>query len=158
MTKSQSLTPDTVKRKKPGPKTSLTPEMQQRIVDAITAGNYLDTAASYAGIARSTLHDWLKRGRAKEAEEPFASFVAAVDEAMGKAETRFVALIAEAAKTTWTAGAWWLERRYPERWGRRDRVEHTGKDGGPIEVKGSPAEVARLKVDELAKRRKQKTA
>jgi transposase len=154
MTTSQARTPDAVK--KPGPKTSLTPEMQGRVIDAIRAGNYLDTAAAYAGIHRSTLHDWLKRGRSKNPEEPFASFVEAVEEAMGKAETRFVALIAEAAQTTWTAAAWWLERRYPDRWGRRERIEHTGKDGDPIEYVVSKR--VEEKIDELAERRNKQTA
>jgi hypothetical protein len=41
-----------------------------------------------------------------------------------------------------TAGIFWLKNRRPEEW--RDRVEHTGKDGGPIEVAdATPAEVAR---------------
>lgn len=37
----------------------------------------------------------------------------------------------------------WLKNRRPDRW--RERVEHTGKDGGPIEVKsGDALEAARL--------------
>jgi hypothetical protein len=34
----------------------------------------------------------------------------------------------------WRAAAWWLERRYPEEYGRQ-RVEVTGKDGGAIIIK-----------------------
>ncbi len=41
-----------------------------------------------------------------------------------------------------TAGIFWLKNRKPEDW--RDRVEHTGKDGGPIAVSDvSEAEYAR---------------
>jgi len=40
----------------------LTPEVQQKIVDAIRLGNYIETAAAYAGISKSTLYDWLKKG------------------------------------------------------------------------------------------------
>jgi len=32
-----------------------------------------------------------------------------------------------------TAGIFWLKNRRPEEW--RDRIEHVGKDGGPIETK-----------------------
>lgn len=31
-----------------------------------------------------------------------------------------------------TAGIFWLKNRKPEEW--RDRIEHTGKDGGPIQT------------------------
>jgi hypothetical protein len=34
-------------------------------------------------------------------------------------EARAVVLILRAAQTDWRASAWWLERRWPERWGRR---------------------------------------
>ena len=34
---------------------------------------------------------------------------------------------------TWTAAAWILERRQPERWARRERMELTGAGGGPVE-------------------------
>ncbi|NLJ75865.1 MAG: hypothetical protein GX325_01220, partial [Peptococcaceae bacterium] len=36
--------------------------LQHKIVTAIRAGNYIETAAAYAGIHKSTLYDWLKRG------------------------------------------------------------------------------------------------
>lgn len=146
-------------KKKMGRPTKLTPEMQGRIVDAIRAGNYLDTAAAYAGINRGTLHDWLKKGRGKNARKPFSAFVEAVDEAMAVAEVRFVAHIATAAQDPkhWTASAWMLERRHPDRWGRRERVEHTGKDGGPVEI-SAPAHVVETKLDELAERRSKREA
>lgn len=35
----------------------------------------------------------------------------------------------------WTADAWFLERRFPERWNPKHKVELTGKDDGPVEVK-----------------------
>jgi hypothetical protein len=35
---------------------------------------------------------------------------------------------------TWTAAAWILERRQPDRWGRRERIEHSGPGGKPIET------------------------
>lgn len=49
-----------------------------------------------------------------------------------------------------TAGIFWLKNRKPEEW--RDRIEHTGKDGGAIEVADvSEAEVARRMAFTLAK-------
>ena len=34
----------------------------------------------------------------------------------------------------WQADAWLRERKNPDRWGRRDRMEHSGKDGGDIKI------------------------
>ena len=41
---------------KPGRKTRLTPERQQKIVNAIRAGAYVETAAAAAGINKVTRH------------------------------------------------------------------------------------------------------
>lgn len=139
--------------------TKLDDAVAGRVLQALRAGNYLDTAAAFAGVHRSTLHDWLKKGRAENAREPYASFVDDVDEAMGDAEAMFVARIAKAAEDArnWTAAAWWLERRFPDRWGRRDRLEHTGAGGGPIEVQSPAAKIAD-RLDDLEERRRRRQA
>lgn len=41
----------------------LTPERQERILEAIRTGVTMKAAANYAGIAEWTLHDWRARGR-----------------------------------------------------------------------------------------------
>ena len=105
--------------------TKLTPELQERLVTYLRAGNYLDVAIKCAGgIHRDTFYEWMRIGR-ETGEEPFASFVQAVDRAMADSEARDVALIAKAASDPklWTAAAWRLERRFPDRWGRRERVD-----------------------------------
>lgn len=57
---------------------------------------------------------------------------------MSESEVLHLGLVTRAAREDvrqWGAAAWLLERRFPERWGRRDQVEHTGRGGGPIEVR-----------------------
>jgi transposase len=110
----------------------LTPEIQQKIVDSLRMGNYIETASAYAGINKTTLYDWLKRG-AREKRGKYKQFSNAVEKAMAEAEMRDVALIAQAAKENWQAAAWRLERKYPARWGRKTQHEVTGKDGKPVE-------------------------
>lgn len=131
-----------------GRPTDLTPAVQARIVLAIVGGNDNKVAAAHAGIGESTFYAWLDRGRKelarlaassrakpKASETPFVEFLEAIQKAQADAETRNVALIAKAAQDgTWTAAAWWLERKYPERWGRKDRHEVTGKDGNDITI------------------------
>jgi len=117
-----------------GRPTKLTPQVQARIVQAIVGGNDITVAAAYAGIHRDTFYAWLERGQ-KAKTGPYSDFSDAIQKAQADAETRNVALIAKAAKDgTWTAAAWWLERKYPERGGRKERHEVTGKDGGDLIV------------------------
>ena len=111
--------------------TKLTPERHTAIVQAILAGNYAETAARYAGVATTTFYNWMNRGKDGKSGL-YVEFVDAVENAKAQAEIRDVALIERAAKVTWQAAAWMLERKFPDRWGRREKVELTGKDGGPI--------------------------
>lgn len=100
-----------------GRPTKLTLEVQEKICDAIKGGNHQVVAAAYAGIGESTYYAWLERGVKNKSGE-YVEFVEAVKKAQADAETRNVLLIQTAAKETWTAAAWWLERKYPDRWGR----------------------------------------
>jgi hypothetical protein len=94
-----------------------TPERQLAIVNALTAGNTRRAAAAFAEIDQNTFYRWL---------DDDAEFKAAVENAEAKAEVRFVTRVAQAvAEGDWHAAAWWLERRRPTDYGRRDRVEMT---------------------------------
>ena len=120
-------------KSKVGRPTKLTPEVTERILSAIRAGNYLDTSAAHAGIHRDTLHAWLRDG-ANNKSPDLRQFSDAVQKAIGDAESMHVARIAAATQKHWQAAAWWLERRYPDRWGQKLRQEVTGADGGPVKV------------------------
>jgi transposase len=136
-----------------GRATKLTPETQERIVEALRAGNYQDAAAAYAGISDSTFHNWLNRGKeeaqrisdgekANPKEAIYLEFFAAVEKARSEAEVRNVMHIQRAAQNgTWQAAAWFLERSYPRRWGRKDRHEHVGENGEPIRVNVSTSDL-----------------
>lgn len=121
-----------------GRPTKLNYKVQEKIVQAIKAGNYIETAAAYAGINKSTLYDWLRRGerekqrveknpryRIRKSEKPYVEFSDAVEKALAEAEVRDVLLISKAAEEQWQAAAWRLERKFPDRWGRRV-IEHSG--------------------------------
>jgi hypothetical protein len=100
--------------------TKLTPEVEQAICQAILAGNGLEVAAEYVGIASRTIRRWRARGQ-KAKSGPFVRFVRAIKKAQAQAEVRNVALIQEAGARTWQAAAWFLERRHPQRWGLKGR-------------------------------------
>lgn len=113
-------------QKKPGRPEKLTPELQQKIVDAIRMGAYIETAAAYAGINKSTLYDWMKRGaRAKSGK--YKEFSNAIEKALAESEMRDLAVIAKASQENWQAAAWRLERKFPDRWGRRKAKSEIAK-------------------------------
>ena len=126
----------------PGRPTKLTPAVQALIVQALEAGNVLDTAGPYAGIDKATLYRWLKAGR-KAKSGIHREFCDAVEKAVARAEVRDVALIAKAAETQWQAGAWRLERRFPERWGRAS--DQAAARLAPLERERLEAEIELLK-------------
>jgi transposase len=117
-----------------GRPTKLNQETHDRIVNAIRAGNYQDTAAAYAGIDEATFYRWMERGR-EETEGIYCEFRKAVENAKAAAEVRDVALIDRAAQDgSWQAAAWKLERKFPNKWGRVNRTEISGPDGAPVKV------------------------
>lgn len=123
----------------------LTDEVHDRIVGTLRLGNYVEHAASYAGISRGTLYNWLKKGdeaRAKrengaeldEVEGRYARFSEDVDNARATAVVRNVSIIQQAAQTNWQAAGWWLERTAPQHFGRQMRTEVSGPNQGPVQV------------------------
>jgi hypothetical protein len=103
--------------------TALTPALQERICLAIRAGAPPETAAVYAGIGKSTYYAWMKRG--ERGAGPFVEFREAIKKALAEFEVHTVAIVRQAAPQDWKAAMTLLERRFPDRWGRRDRVDHT---------------------------------
>lgn len=135
-----------------GRPSKLTPEVSKQITDVIAAGNYIETAAAYAGIHKDTLYDWLKRGRAAKTGI-YSDFVEAVEQALAQAEVRDLAIIGKAANEVWQAAAWRLERRMPQKYGRRARVDHGTPDGKPFPVNLTfdPDKLSDDELDELEK-------
>lgn len=164
--------PDTAKKapakrppRKTGRPTKLNDDIQKKILDAVRAGIWLDQASALAGIAPSSLYLWADKGqRARELAElegkeltgddlKYAEFSDALKKARAEAEARNVMQIQNAAANgTWQASAWFLERSFPQRWGRTDRMEVTGKDGGSVEVSISVADLEAKVVSLLSTR------
>lgn len=72
-----------------------------------------------------------------ESEEwKFVLFRILCQRARAESEVRALSLIQNAGHSgQWQAAAWFLERSFPDRWGRRERVALEGHDGGAVEVK-----------------------
>lgn len=121
-------------RRGPGRPSKLDADRKERIISALKAGNYRQVACEFAGIGYGTFSKWMHAG-ARRTESEYGSFRAAVLEAERQAEVRCVARVMAATENDWKAAAWWLERKRSERWSRKDRLEHVGAKGGPIQAK-----------------------
>lgn len=120
----------------------------KRIVDAIAKGVSRIGAAKAAGVGRSTLFEWLQRGR--DGEQPFADFADRVRKADGKAEGVVVSKLLEAIENGHVgAMCFWLERRRHEEWGKRDVVTHEHPNGAAAPGGEGDLEIARSVVAAL---------
>ena len=130
--------------------TKLTPEVIEEICNWLKLGYYQEDAATMAGISASTYYDWMKKGddaqkalesgdssslpATQERDEVevvnmFQEFSEAVKKARAEAEGAHIRNIRKAADNgNWQASAWWLERSFPQKWGKRSTLDLRDKD------------------------------
>ena len=113
--------------------TKLTKEKADEIIKHIKIGLYYKTACECCGVDYSTFRRWMQRGE-REKSGKYCEFYNAVNKANSEAELRMVMNWQKHVIDDWKAAKEFLERRYPEHWARREKLEHTGKDGGAIEI------------------------
>jgi transposase len=107
----------------------LTPEVTKRLTEAIRAGNYYEAACGYAGIHYSTFRKWMQKGETAKSGK-FREFFDIITRAEYEAEVRMVAQWQKHMPDDYRAIRDFLERRYPDRWGRRNlNIEHSGDVG-----------------------------
>ena len=124
-----------------GRPTKLTTELTEEIAKYLRAGNYIETTAALVGINRDSIYEWLKRGaaeqerllknpraRIRKREQIFVEFSDTVKKAQAQSEAMLVGLVGKAAEKNWTAAAWRLERKFPDKWGRTERNVATAQD------------------------------
>lgn len=130
----EELTPQQPGRGRPS---QFNQERATRLIQAVRGGNYLVTASGFAGISYSTLRRWIQKAEDPNAPPEYAIFREELEKARADAEVAALAKIQKAASEgDWRPAAWFLERSFPDRWGRREtsRVELVGEGGGPIKM------------------------
>lgn len=147
-----------------GTSPKLTLELIEEISLLLRKGCYVETAAAACGISKDTFYRWLRSGKtAKNSLEGKLSD--AVLKSVAESELRDLEIIDKAAQGTadkldtdeqgnlildskgrpvvfeyglppnWKASAWRLERKFPDRWGRKTKVElDTEPENQSIEV------------------------
>lgn len=116
-----------------GRPSKLTDAVQEKIVGAIRAGNYAETAAQYAGIDKSTYHRWMQKG--EDGRAKYREFRAAVRAAEAEAEVYAETVLRKAMPDDWKAAAWYLERKFQDRWGRREHLDINANSIPPFVLK-----------------------
>ena len=122
--------------------TKLTPEVQKKIVTAISSGNYYEAACRYAGIDYQTFRNWMKagqevaEGKLKKTKKnmEFLGFFEAVEQAEAQAEIRVVANWQMHIPSSWQAGRDFLARRFPDRWKPQEGRELSGEVGTKVMI------------------------
>jgi transposase len=117
-----------------GRKPKLNKMVIKRLEEALLAGNYIETACDYANINRATFYKWMAEAEKPGAKPILRELSDTVTQARAQAEMRNVLRVQKAADETWQAASWWLERSFPQRWGRQSKVELSGTNGAPINV------------------------
>lgn len=116
-----------------GRPTKLTKDVEEMIVSAIRVGNYAVVAAQAAGVTESTFYRWLDRGE-KQQRGKYCEFRESIKRAEAEAQVYAVAIVRRQMPESWQAAMTYLERKFPQMWGRRDRHEVSGTQGGPIKI------------------------
>lgn len=117
---------------------SLTEEQKREALLILSIGCDRATAASYVGTSAASLEAATAEDRA------FADAVARAEAAAEMAHMRNVQQAAKEEKN-WRASVWWLERRLPDRYGRRNAESVT-----PGELKRFLAALAEAVAEEVS--------
>ncbi len=119
-----------------GRPSKLTKGVADKICRALRIGAFMECAVSVGGVGRSTVYTWLRTGEEdikKKRRTIAAKFKREFDKASAEAEFRKLQVIDNAAMREgdpdWKAAAWMLERKWPDRWARRQVLSVTRDDG-----------------------------
>lgn len=97
-------------------------DKQLKLVTHIENGCSNREACRIVGVKEDTFKDWLKRGRADDAEDPYKTFADEVEKAEAKAVYKAEAAINSAFDKDWKAAAWYLARKRPEQYADKPSV------------------------------------
>jgi len=116
----------------PAPK--LTPARSRAILAMIADGIFIETACAAAGVNSRTYRRWMVRADEPGADPRYAAFRDAANVARATAEANAIRVITNAGKLDARHAEWFLERSFPNRYGRQTRTEVTGKNGESLLV------------------------
>jgi transposase-like protein len=128
-----------------GRKSKFTAPVKTRIIEALRAGTTYEIAAQYAGISRSTLYEWIKKGE-NTATGTYRTFYDNIKKAEAEGAVVHLGTISQASKKDWKAAAWLLERRHGYSKEGVMRAEEQIKE---VELPSNMLELLRMQAREL---------
>jgi hypothetical protein len=117
-------------------------------LQAIRTGAYPDQAAEFARLTPAQVRRWLNRGAAVYPEDaddlalmddPDRMYAAFYSETRAREATVGVEMIGvwrKQAVDDWRAAKDFMARRFKSDWAPKEQIEHSGPDGGPVQVEG----------------------
>ena len=124
---------ETGKGKVGRPITTLTPELIKNIESFLKEGNYVNVVCNFLGIDESLFYKWLRKGE-KQKSGLYRDLCQSVKKAESAAEILAVRDV-KAGDKGWTSRAWFLERKFKDRWGR----DNQNIDQQPTQININPA-------------------
>lgn len=136
-----------------GRPSTLTDAVADILVAKVETGHYNTMAARAAGVGVRSFQRWLAKGEAADEklnsgqpieadEERYWHLWQRISKAQAKAADDALSAIRAAWESgqQWTAAAWYLERKYPGEWGRRQEVS-VGPNDRMLEILASAISV-----------------
>jgi hypothetical protein len=120
--------------------TKLTPARTKQLSKLIAAGMSLEAASYACDITPQTFFGWMRKGR----EQPsgiYYDFFLAIKKAQAFCEAKCLEQLK--IDPRWPRWAWLLERKFPDRWGRREPRERPPKAEPPMMSMDEAAQTAR---------------
>jgi hypothetical protein len=137
-------------------RTVLTPQLVERITNALRGGLHLSVVLAHAGVPRSTFYGWLERGSPdgrKVKDALFRDLREKTERARAEGEVALGLTLAQAGRHDPQVAMWLLERQFPERWARVSQREMAEPGEQVVEPETDPfGEVLQL-AEERRKRR-----
>ncbi len=124
-----------------GRKTKLTHEVKEQIYLIIADGNTYKVAFQSCGIGESTFYEWMQQ----------PEFSELIKKAEAEAKKKLLGTIKAASDTKWQAAAWILERRWPDEFGAKQKLDHNVNDRrmGEEEYQAALGRVKNMLRDEI---------
>ena len=105
----------------------LTPELQTKIIQLLKLGVPQKYACEACNISENTFYTWMKLGK-KKTEGKYHEFSESVIRSNSEAMAIKLADLEKAAQRgNVSAITWFLEHKYPELFGNKLSIEHSGK-------------------------------
>lgn len=121
---------------------NLTKEIIKQVEQYIKSGMSQEDCISYLGVCKTSFYAYKKKGEAlidkiendeinkkklTLKEKLYINFANTLKKAQIDNKMRCVTIIQKSAETSWQAAAWFLERRYFDEYGKKEKHEIEGK-------------------------------